>query len=322
MMDALLRSIFVAHAQSPAARASSPADDRLAVAEAWVDRYAETMPPVDAASSITYQGTISVDLDQFAASPSESCCTTTNGTQDRCKTLAALEDGSFAREALRIFRAHDKERHGLLPWGNSREIYDFIATLFGHHGFPSPTEDRIRHMCQLFHTEDKPEGLDACMCLCLADALVRAALHGQPVEERLSQEGQAARLSLSRVPAAASLKTAESVDLSSSQEESHAPQGDWAPSCFTEATPAASLHTAWGSLAEAAWQVRSGNVATSATAEPTTIAANASTSVAVDSHAASTWPGRTSASSTGNSLAPPPLPGRSSAMPSLLYAAG
>jgi len=306
LMDALLRSIFVTHAQSVAAEAPSPADSRLAAAEEWVERYAQTMPPVDAASSLTYQGTISVDLDQFAALPSESCCITMNGTQDRCRTLAALENGSFAREALRIFRAHDKQSHGLLPWGDSREIYDYIATLFGHHGLASPTEGRIRHMCQLFHADDKPEGLDACMCLCMADALARAVLHGQPTEERPCQDVQAPRLSLSRAPAAASLRTAESVDLSSSQEESHVLKGDWNPNGLTEATPAPS-QTAWGSLAEAAWHVRSGNVATAGLAEPTTVANAATLEVP----------------NTGNILAPPPLlPGRSSAVPSLLYAAG
>ena len=136
-----------------------------------------------------------MDLDQFAASPSESCCVTKDGTQDRCRTLAALEDGSFAREALKIFRAHDEQSHGLLPWGKSREIYEYIAILFEQHGLASPTEGRIRHMCQLFHADDKPEGLDACTCLCLADALLRAALHGQPGEEGLCQDGQEPRLS-------------------------------------------------------------------------------------------------------------------------------
>merc|ERR1712136_472527 len=86
---------------------------------------------------------------------------------------------------------------------------------------------------------------------------------------------------------------------SSSFEESPAQKSDWAPKGLTEATPA-SLHCAWGGLAEAAMQVRNANAATAGTAEPTAVA----NAVPLETPAVSAWPGSSLPSSTGNSLAP------------------
>jgi len=139
---------------------ASPA---ISAAEKWVLEHAAR--PLDAIVSVTYAGRTHVTFDNFDAPRSANA-------KHRDRTAVAVASGDAARLALQAYRVHDRSKRGYLE---IYEIADFVMAVFQQLDLSPPTDLQVQSMLSKFCEEDPAaECLDACSCICLTDALLRA----------------------------------------------------------------------------------------------------------------------------------------------------
>eukprot|EP00927_Polykrikos_kofoidii_P043895 TRINITY_DN37995_c0_g1_i1.p1 TRINITY_DN37995_c0_g1~~TRINITY_DN37995_c0_g1_i1.p1 ORF type:complete len:955 (-),score=139.34 TRINITY_DN37995_c0_g1_i1:186-2627(-) len=161
LADSIFRITFL----RPPRRPVQPAEHWASSSAAWL--------PGDA-SVVTYPGDVTVNVVELAATVcAESWPLPTPVVVKRLG--AALETGTLLRSVLQTYRAFDRELCGSLSW-DELEIVKFLVAVFRQNSFEPFAEDKVRPVFELF-AKDGNTFLEARECLCLADALLRCALH-------------------------------------------------------------------------------------------------------------------------------------------------
>lgn len=142
----------------------------LLLAEEWVRDHVPM--PVGATLRASYPRGAIVDLSELSSNLKSAAAA--SSSMQRARAAQALDGREHAGRLLDAYCRADKERTGMLTWGNG-EIRDFVATVFQQRGLAPPTETQMYAVYTIFD-KDRAMRLEARECLCLADALLRATL--------------------------------------------------------------------------------------------------------------------------------------------------
>eukprot|EP00929_Paragymnodinium_shiwhaense_P087399 TRINITY_DN4758_c0_g1_i4.p1 TRINITY_DN4758_c0_g1~~TRINITY_DN4758_c0_g1_i4.p1 ORF type:complete len:1172 (-),score=258.72 TRINITY_DN4758_c0_g1_i4:158-3673(-) len=188
--------------------------------DAWVAGY--TAPPLhlggEADCSITYLGRLAVDVRGKVLTQSATAAPLAPAVLQGI--ARAIESGALVRVAWLTLQELDKEGRGLLVWSNG-DILAFVGSVFQKFSLPLPPEGDVRRLYLAFDSQQKSY-LDACECLCLADALARAVVHRHDGLYNPVVTPSTARQCLHAAPPvqAASIDTSQQLEPIASREES------------------------------------------------------------------------------------------------------
>eukprot|EP00927_Polykrikos_kofoidii_P035557 TRINITY_DN30113_c0_g1_i1.p1 TRINITY_DN30113_c0_g1~~TRINITY_DN30113_c0_g1_i1.p1 ORF type:complete len:1331 (-),score=244.65 TRINITY_DN30113_c0_g1_i1:239-4093(-) len=145
----------------------------LLAAEAWIEAY--TPPPLDK-SHMIYPGEVMVNV--AVLEPWLEPVLALDAAR-RERIAAAVETGRVLRSALSIFRTLDSRNGGSLAWaggaGAGGEVHRFVTAALRHLGLEPPTEDHLYPLSKSFGAGGASAALEATKCICLVDAVCRAA---------------------------------------------------------------------------------------------------------------------------------------------------
>lgn len=143
------------------------------VSQSWVSSYVS--PWMVGRTKVTYLGRYLVVFDELAPAfaPTSASCS------DRLADIAqAVESGAVLRNALEAIQSTDRGQMGSLSYTDG-SIHEMISTVFQRLDLLPPSDDLLQLVYMKFDL-DGTMALDLHCCMCLADALARALLHGDP----------------------------------------------------------------------------------------------------------------------------------------------
>ncbi|CAE8657097.1 unnamed protein product, partial [Polarella glacialis] len=152
--------------------ASVAAAAATAAAEEWVSTY--VAPPLTGVTGVSYPCGASLVFESLS---SVMASLAADNAHHRDRIVKEVESGQLMQSLLRTYQVFDLERCGRLAWGRG-QLRDFVQAAFQEAGLRAPAESQI-YQVYTFFDPDRQMFLCARDCLCLVDALLRAAFSSE-----------------------------------------------------------------------------------------------------------------------------------------------